>query len=98
MPETANGSLTADELVETAVSWLQRRLPDTWEASPTARRELAGATEGAGDAAVDVRGPNGTYTTVVLETKNRFGPRDVDRLLGNLGRVLRKLAGQIPVL
>jgi hypothetical protein len=46
----------------------------------------------------DMRGPNGTFTTVVVGVKRVFGPRDVDRLLSGTGRTLRVLSSNIPIL
>lgn len=80
-----------------AVAWLRSRLPETWEVGPTSRAEFQ-AAEGGIDAAIDLRGPNGTFTTMVVEVRRAFGPRDVDRLLTGIGRTLRTLAGHIPIL
>ena len=92
-----NTSILENEMAQVAVAWLQQRLPDSWEVAPTARAEFQ--TGGArGDAAIDVRGPNGTFTTMVVEVKKAFGPRDVDRLLTGVGRTLRLLSPNIPIL
>lgn len=50
------------------------------------------------DAAIDVRGNQGVTTTLAVEAKNSFEPRDVDNLLPGLARQLRSLGGNIPVL
>lgn len=94
---TANAPPSENELAQAAVAWLRARLPQTWEVGPTARTEFQ-TPDGRIDAAIDVRGPSGTYTTIVVEVKRVFGPRDVDRLLTGLGRTLRTLAGPIPIL
>ena len=93
----ANDGLTENEMVEAAVAWLRDRLPQNWEVGPTSRAEFQ-TPNGRGDAAIDVKGPMGTYTTIVVEVKRVFGPRDVDRLLGGVARTLRTLAGHIPIL
>ena len=93
----ANTPLSENEMVESAVAWLRDRLPPSWEVGPTSRTEFQTA-DGRIDAAIDMRGPNGTFNTLVVEVKRTFGPRDVDRLLSGLGRTIRALAGHIPVL
>jgi hypothetical protein len=47
--------------------------------------------------AIEIRSPN-AWATVAVETRGSFGPRDVDRLLGGLGRILRALSPGISVL
>lgn len=80
-----------------AVSWLRERLPESWKVGPTTRAEFQ-TPDGRIDAAIDMRGPNGVFTTMVVEVKRVFGPRDVDRLLTGVGKTLRTLAGNIPIL
>ncbi len=94
---TANGPLTENEMAEVAVAWLRDRLPKSWEVGPTSRAEFQ-TPDGRVDAAIDLKGPSGTYATMVIEVKQVFGPRDVDRLLGGVARTLRTLAGHIPIL
>lgn len=38
------------------------------------------------------------YTTIVIEPRCSLGPRDVDRLLGGIGRTLLTIAGNVPIL
>lgn len=85
-------------MAEMAVAWLRDRLPANWEVGPTTRAELNGSAGGRADLALDLRGPSGTYATVAVEAKRSFGPRDVDRLLGGLARVLRTLANNVAIL
>jgi hypothetical protein len=94
---TTNVPLSENSMVQSAVTWLQDRLPDTWEVGLTSRPEFR-APNGSADAAIDLRGPNGTFTTMVVEVKRAFGPRDVERLFTGIGRTLRALAGHIPIL
>jgi len=94
---TANGALTENEMAEAAVAWLRDRLPQSWEVGPTSRAEFR-TPDGRVDAAIDLEGPSGTFTTMVVEVKRVFGRRDVDRLLGGVARTLRTLAGHIPIL
>jgi len=81
-----------------AVAWLRDRLPQTWEVGPTSRAEFQATPDGRIDAAIDLKGPMGTSTTMIVEVKRVFGPRDVDRILGGVARTLRTLAGPIPIL
>jgi hypothetical protein len=85
-------------MVEDAVTWLRERLPTSWEVGPTSRAELQATPDGRIGAAIDLKGPNGTYTTMVVEVKRVFGARDGDRLLGGIGRAFRTVAGHIPIL
>lgn len=93
----ANTDISENELAQAAVAWLRDRLPQAWEVGPTSRAEFR-TPDGSVDAAIDLRGPNGTFTTMVVEAKRAFGPRDVERLLTGVGRTLRTLAGHIPIL
>ena len=95
---TANSAIPEDDLVERAVGWLRERLPASWEVGRTSRVELREPSGGRADAALDLRGPSGVYVTIAVEVKRTFGPRDIDRLQGSLGRVFRTLAGNIPIL
>ncbi len=74
-------------------------MPDTWvvEASDQGLEDGRGGPERA-DALIDVRAPNGTSATIIVEAKRAFAPRDVERLLGGLARTLRTLTYNIPVL
>lgn len=94
---TANAQLSENEMAEAAVAWLRDRLPQSWEVGPTSRAEFR-TQDGRVDAVIDMKGASGTFTTMVIEVKRVFGPRDVDRLLGGVARTLRTLAGHIPIL
>lgn len=93
----ANIELSENEMAQAAVAWLRDRLPESWEVGPTARAERK-VGDAKADAAVDLRAPNGVYTTMVVEVKRSLGPRDVDRLFTGIGKTLRTLAGNIPIL
>ena len=95
MPE--NGLLSENDMARAAVAWLQQRVPSSWQIGPTGRAEIQ--AKGAElDAAIDLQGPNGVFTTMVVEVKRDFGPRDVDKLLMGVGRTLRLLSPNIPIL
>lgn len=92
----ANTPPLENEIVDEAVTWLRLHLPDSWEIGLTSRQMHAGGARV--DAALDIKGSNGTFTTIAVEAKKKFGPRGVDQLLGSLGRTLLNLAGNIPIL
>ena len=50
------------------------------------------------DAAIDIRANNGTSTTVAVEARRSFSPRDAELLFSGVARSLRALASHIPVL
>lgn len=93
----ANVVETENELVDSAVAWLRAHLPESWEIGPTGR-QVPSPGSGPVGAAIDLRSPSGTYTTIAVEARKRFGPRSVDELLGGLARTLRLLAGNISIL
>lgn len=88
------------ELVEAAVAWLQQRLPPSWTVDRAQRLDANAERPEAQtlDAAIDLRASNGTITTFAVEARQSFAPRDVEQLLPGLTRLLRTLAGNIPVL
>ena len=54
--------------------------------------------EGRFNVALDIKGSGGAFATIAVAVKKNFGPRNVDQLLGGLGRTLLTLAGNIPIL
>jgi hypothetical protein len=84
-------------MVEAAISWLRDHLPKDWQVAATARADLSGTNRGI-DAAIDLKIPNGTFVTMVVEIRRVFDARDVERLLGGIGRTLRTIAGNVPIL
>lgn len=50
------------------------------------------------DATIVLTAPNGTSTTFAVEAKQELAPRDVSAVLSGLGRAVRSLAGNIPLL
>jgi hypothetical protein len=83
---TANTAPRENELVESAVSWLRERLPEAWKIDEATRPGF-----------VEIRTPN-VYTTLTIEARPSFGPKDVDRLLGSVGRRLRELNPNLEIL
>ena len=92
-----NIELIENEMIKAAIDWLRSRLPENWEIDPTGR-QIHAPRRGRANAAFDLKSPDGMFATVVVEAKKSFSPRDVDLLLGGLGRTLRDLAGNIPIL
>ena len=68
------------DLVDQAQQILAVGLPPKWSVERASG--LAGP-------ALLLTGPNGAATQLLVEAKARFAPRDIDRLLGGLGRRLR---------
>jgi hypothetical protein len=96
---SANGEIRETNLVEAAVSWLQARMPSTWSAERSRRDGQSADGEAVSvDAFIELRAPNGTYTTLAVEARESMEPRDVERLLPGLARSLRALAGNVPLL
>jgi hypothetical protein len=100
VPEPANTRTTEDELVDAAVAWLKESLPDSWEVGRSRRAvtEAGGSASRTLDAAIDLRAGNGTSTTLAVEARRAFSPRDAELLFSGLARSLRALASHIPVL
>lgn len=95
----ANIALAEDKLVEAAVAWLRENLPDSWEVGRS-QRATTGTPEVVRtlDAAIDIRASNGTSTTLAVEARRAFSPRDAELLFSGVARSLRALASHIPVL
>jgi len=97
----ANTTLEETDLVEAAVSWLSENLPSNWAVERSSRAipgAGAGDSQRRADAVIELRAPNSTYATVAVEARQSFPPRDVEKLLPGLTRLLRSLAGNVPML
>ena len=97
----ANVQLQETELLDAAVAWLQTRLPDSWEVSKANRTVTGGnppQSRPLTDGAIDIKGTQGVQTTLAVEVKRSFSPRDVERILPGISQTLRTLAGNIPLL
>jgi DNA-binding transcriptional ArsR family regulator len=92
---SANDGIAETELVDAAVAWLRERLPSRWQVERSNRALEEPESQ---DAAIDILGPDGTRTTLAVDARRSFTPRDVDRLLPRLTRLIRSLAGNVPVL
>ncbi|MGI8729923.1 MAG: type IV toxin-antitoxin system AbiEi family antitoxin [Solirubrobacteraceae bacterium] len=94
----ANSEIWATNLVDSAVDWLGSRVPSTWAVERSRRNGPEGDEAASVDAFIDLRAPNGTYTTLAVEARASMEPRDVEQLLPGLARSLRALAGFVPLL
>lgn len=94
----ANAEIRATDLVDSAVDWLGSRVPSTWAVERSRRNGPEGDEAASVDAFIDLRAPNGTYTTLAVEARASMEPRDVEQLLPGLARSLRALAGFVPLL
>lgn len=95
---TANIALSENEAAQAVVPWLRARLPRSWEVGPTSRVQDQAVPGTRIDEAIDIRDPNGTFTTMIVEVRRSFAPRDIERLLGGMARTLRALTPPIPIL
>lgn len=96
---SANVDTRETDLVDAAVSWLQDRMPSAWVVERSRRGEAQPRDgEVATGVVIELRSPNGVYTTLAVEARASLAPRDVDRLLPGLARSLRALAGNVPLL
>lgn len=93
----ANRSLSETELVDAATEWLRARLPSSWSVERT-RRGGGRPAAARRDGAITLKASDGTLTTLAIEAKRSLTPRDVDRMLPGITRVVRELAGNIPIL
>lgn len=94
---TANTPESENDLVDQAVTWLRSRLPASWEIERTQRSDLQSPDLGA-DAIVDIKSNNGTGTTILVEAKRTFTPRDANQLLGGMTRAYQKISAHVPIL
>lgn len=93
---TANSLKQATSLADQAVVWLQSRLPRGWSAEvgdPQAQQDQLRA-----DARINLRGPNGTISTIIVEERRAVSPRSVlDQLAPQL-KTARSLGAHLPLL
>ena len=82
----ANETLEETNLFDEAVVQLLGMLPASWGVERSSR------------ASIDLRAPDGTTVTFAVEAKRSFDPRAAGQLSAGLSRMLRSLAGQVPLL
>jgi hypothetical protein len=83
---SANQALEETNLIDGAAGRLLGMLPSSWD------------VERSSPVAIDLRAPNGATATFTVEAKRSFDPRAAGQLSAALPRMLRSLAGQIPIL
>lgn len=98
----ANMPFKENELVERAIAWIRQVVPPNWSVqlsttaygggNPTEPQTLA-------DRGIDLVADNNLRTTVLVEAKREFTPRDVELTFGvNLARLLRTMSYNVPIL
>jgi hypothetical protein len=81
--------------LDAAIDSLRARLPTSW----TVERPLSlDVAVPAIDGVVQLKAPNGTYTTIAVEVKQTVIPRDVASMTSGLVKSLRGIAGHVPLL
>lgn len=94
---TANSSDQATFLTDQAVGWLQSRLPRGW--SIKAGDPQPGPDQLRADAQINLQGPNGTLSTIVVEEKRGMvSPRSVLDQLSPRVKTARSLGAHLPLL
>jgi len=92
----ANGTVTANELLDQVVAWLRERLPSTWEVAPR-RSEMQGSNPDE-DSSLEIRANSGTTAILLVEARRTFTPRDTDQLLGGMTRAFKRMYPFSPIL
>lgn len=90
---SANRPAGENEIVDRAVAWMRERFPANWEVERSSRADLGGL-----DAAIDLKSNTGMSTTMLVEAKRTFTPRDADRLLEGMTRAYRAMLPYVPIL
>jgi len=88
------GSRSEQELLTEAYELLRRLLPD--DVGMELRPDDAGPSDSGRDAAWQISAPN--YTSpLLIQAFRRFTPRDVDRVLGGISSIVRKMLRDPPI-
>ncbi|HEV2789704.1 MAG TPA: hypothetical protein VGV69_00210 [Solirubrobacterales bacterium] len=74
-------------LVEEALSWLRKRLPDDWEL----RDSAPGPSNEDGAAHLTLQATGGYMATIVVEARESLSPREAAQLLQGFGQALRSI-------
>ncbi|HZK15387.1 MAG TPA: helix-turn-helix domain-containing protein [Solirubrobacterales bacterium] len=93
---TANSPTQETSLTDQAVAWLQTRLPGGWEIE--ASDFQAEQDQLRADARINLRGPNGTISTVIVEEKQSVSPRSVLSQLSPRIKTARSMGAHLPLL
>jgi hypothetical protein len=92
----ANTPIRENELVDAAVTWLRERIPSAWSVEASNQEAVTGG-RGRPDGTIVINGQS-VFATLAVEAKRSLGPRDVAGLFGSIGRTLRALSPNIPIL
>lgn len=93
----ANTTIRENDLFDAAVAWLRDRIPSTWSVETSDEPESTAGARRRLDATIVIKSP-GVYATLAVEAKRSLGPRDVAGLFGSVGRTLRALYPNTPIL
>ena len=98
----ANITREETEILDRAIAWLQVRLPKDWTVSRSDRTVPAPDPTQPPlrvDGAIDLKGPQGTLVTFVMEARRSFQPRDVESIVPpGVSQTLRKLGNNTPII
>lgn len=90
------------KLVEAAIEWLAKALPDTWTVEQSKTSYSGGnliQPQTLADAGIDLIAENQVRATLLVEAKARFSPRDVEVVFrSQLPRLLRTMSFDVPIL
>jgi hypothetical protein len=92
----ANSPIRENELVGAAVTWLRKRIPSAWSVEAPNQEAVTGG-RGRPDGTIVINGQS-VFATLAVVAKRSLGPRDVAGLFGSIGRTLRALSPNIPIL
>jgi hypothetical protein len=82
-------NLSADQLLEQAVEFLQARLPDGW----SARLQTHNFDGGQTDTLLEIEGPQSSRAAVLVEARKKITPKEIEALLGT--SLLKRLRAQV---
>ena len=97
----ANAATEEKNLIDGALSRLRDILPGSWKAEATSQTMASqDPTKPARvvDALITITSPQGMATTLIVEAKSTFAPRDVERFLSGVASQLRILNQGYPIL
>ena len=96
---SVNVVLEESNLIDAAIAEVRMRLPETWVVEPSKSNFEAGDGDPRRpDAVIDVRAPNGTITSIVVEAKGVCAARRSSGCLGRVDATLWTLTYNVPVL
>jgi hypothetical protein len=93
----ANTTIRENDLFDAAVAWLSDRVPSTWSVETSNEPESTAGARRRLDATIVIKSP-GVHAMLAVEAKRSLGPRDVAGLFGSVGRTLRAIYPNTPIL